>query len=497
MVKPDGIGTNVRSKAAKGIRWIGIQRLSTQSSLFLVVLLLARQLGPDEFGLAAIAFAYAGLLQLFVDQGLGDAIVQRERIDQSDLSTAFWFSSALGTVLCCLGCLLAPIAGRVIGDPSIVPIIRILSLNFLVSAMGSIPEAILKRGLGFDAIAKANIVSAVLSGGCAVTLAFSGGGVWSLVGQQVMSVASRALMYWRHSKWLPNLRFRLETLRWMAKYGWNIVGINIVNFGTRYGDQLLVGYYVGTTQLGSYSFARKINQAILSLTAGIPNAIAFPAFSRLGEDAGIRIGVFLEAVRLTSSLTGLVFALVCGSSYQLVEVVFGEKWIESGPILCVLAVIGFHQGVFVLNHALLKAAGYPNWSFRLVCVNASVNVIFVWFAAPHGALAVVVAALLRASVLSSLPLLVLKSKLGLSIKDWRGSVRGSVLGFVVCVLSGWAYGLLDNPLDHGAVDLLIRLGIGVAAYLGGFYVFDRNGFSDIYQQVWKLVFNIRMKKRSV
>ena len=280
---------NLRQKAVKGVVWSAIQSWGRQAIAFIVFALLARLLAPEVFGLVALAGVFLAFTQVFLDQGFADAIIQRQQLDPEHLDTAFWTNLCIGLLLTLLGIAVAGLVADLFNQPQLTPIIRWLSLSFLLRALSAVQDAIFRRNLAFKALAVRSLMAVFAGGLVGVTMAFMGFGVWSLVGQQLVDSLVQVIVLWLASDWRPRINFSAKHFKDLFSFGINVVGINILNFLNTRSDDFLIGYFLGSVALGYYSIAYRLLLIVAQLLIGVINGLAMPVFSRLqGEPEQLR-----------------------------------------------------------------------------------------------------------------------------------------------------------------------------------------------------------------
>lgn len=356
---------SLRERAERGIAWSTCENGGRQALSFVTYAALARLLGPETFGLVALASVYLALVQIFVKQGFWTAIVQRDVLDQEHLDAAFWINLGLSTAMCVLTVVLAPLIARLFRAPELSGVLGWLSLLFVIFALSSVPSALLTRDLAFRTLAVRTVLATALGGVVGVAMAFAGWGVWSLVGQQLASAVGGTLSLWLATGWRPRLRFSNKHARDLYGFSVGVLGNEVLWFLSQRSDQTVVGYEFGAIGLGPYSLASKIVQLIVESLSGPFEAVALPALSRLQSEPHKMKGAFygfVEVGALVSvpALTGL-FIL----APQLVLLAFGSQWTSAVPIVRILAVYAEVRIAFTFFHPLILAQGKPGMYFVL------------------------------------------------------------------------------------------------------------------------------------
>ncbi|WGV27607.1 MOP flippase family protein [Halotia branconii] len=395
--------SNLRQKAVKGLVWSAIESWGSQVISFGVFFLLARQLEPKAFGLVALASVFLSFIQLFVDQGLSTAIIQRQELEPEHLDTAFWTNIGISTLLLILSILCASLVADFFNQSALTPIIRWLSFSFLFSALSSVQQAIFQRKLAFKALA-IRTLSAVIAGGIVgVTMVFTGFGVWSLVGQQLANGLVQVFTLWGVSDWRPRFKFSAKHFQELFSFGINEVGFNVFNFFSRRGDDFLIGYFLGPIALGYYSVAYRILLVMTQLLISTTSKVALPTFSKIQHDPERMRRAFYSVTQLSSFIAFPMFLAVAALSPELIKAMFGSQWLPSVPVMRVLTFVGLLQSVSFFNNSVILALGKPSWRLGITVLNSVANVMSYILVVKWGIIAVASAFVIRAYLFSPIP----------------------------------------------------------------------------------------------
>ena len=279
---PAGVG--LREQAVSGMLWSAGSRLLTQVLDQVFTVVLVRMLAPRDFGLMAMSAVFTSLLNVFADMGLARAVVQREKIDEEYLSTAFWGNVASGFVMCGLALAGAAPIARLYDEPMAGAILAALSLRFLFAGGSATHVALLTRQMKFGALTTRAVVSTVVGGTVGVVLVLKGAGVWSLVGQALATSLSRAVLLWVATSWRPRRLFSWEKARDLWSFGGQLLGARIFSYVVKQSDNFLIARMLGPAMLGYYAFAYGLFLAPLIDISLIVGRVTLPAFSRLQRD---------------------------------------------------------------------------------------------------------------------------------------------------------------------------------------------------------------------
>lgn len=426
---------SLRQKAIKGVIWTAIQNWGSQVISFAVFLLLARLLEPKVFGLVALSSVFFAFMQVFIDQGLSEAIIQRQELDREHLDSAFWSNITIGLLLVGISVAGAGIIAALFKQPLLTPIIRWLSLSFLFSSLSSVQNALLSRELAFKTLAIRTLIATFAGGVVGVMMAFLGFGVWSLVGQQLTNGLVGVLVLWWSTDWRPGLKISLKHFKELFAYGINVVGINALNFLNRRSDDFLIGYFLGPVALGYYTVAYRILLIVTQLLVGTIQKTAMPVFSRLQQEPERLRQAFYNAIQLTSLVAFPVFLGLSALAPELVIVVFGERWAPSIPVMQILGLVGLLYAGFYYNGPVIMALGKPSWNLGLNCLQAVGNVVAFAIAVPWGIVAVAAACVIRSYVMSPITVWVVHKLLHINLTTYLSQYAAPLVASLTMVVT--------------------------------------------------------------
>jgi PST family polysaccharide transporter len=357
---------HLAGKALSGAGWTAIGIVGQRGLSLLSTIVLARLLPPSAYGLLGMALVFLAVAVTFRDLGTSAALIQRREFSNEIASTLFWMNVLLGLTGALLLLSLAPVAAAMYREPGVTSVLAVLAMFFLLTNLGAVHEAILRRAMAFGQLALIQLTSAMGSTICGIGLAFGGAGVWSLVGALLAESALSTMMLWMVASWLPAWRLRLADLRQISTYSINLVMSRFLLYVIRNADKALVGRYLGATVLGFYSLAHGLMMYPLHNVAWALVHVLFPAFSRLQDDDARFGRAYLRTVAVIATLS---FPLVLGmlaTADLLVLVCFGDAWLPMVPILRILAPAGMVQSASTTAGIVFTAKGRTDWLFRLV-----------------------------------------------------------------------------------------------------------------------------------
>ena len=470
---------NLRAKAINGVVWSATQTWGVRLISFAVMIALARLVAPEAFGLVAYASVFIAFAQIFVDQGFSDAIVQFPNLNRDHLDTAFWVSVIIGGCLSLVTVVAASGIAGIFREPQLVSVIKWLSPIFLLSALSSVQQSILRRALAFKALTIRSLAANLISGVIAVVMAFRGYGVWSLVAKLLVSAMVNALMLWQVSDWRPDFRISMQPFRELFLFGINILGGNFVDFLSVHSDDFLIGYFLGPIALGYYTLAYNLLIVTTDLLISVPNQVAFPLLSSLQGDSSSVKRAFGQVILLQSMLAFPIFLGIAALSSELILQLYGSQWVASIPVLTLLMLIGMVRSAMYIYSSVFRAAGKPSWRFWIYLLTAALNVIGFVLVVRLGIVAVAASYVIVSYLLMPLYFFMIRKLIGVSIRSHLRQYGPAVVSSLIMVAVLYA----GKQVLGESLVLPVRLGILVIMGAAAYFLTLRLTYQPAYQQI--------------
>ena len=456
---------NMRQKIIHGVMWSAAEKWSAQLASTLIFFLLARLLEAKSFGLIALANVFLSLMQILLDQGFAQAIVQREKLEPEHLDTAFWTSVLMGICFVLATLFGAHWVSRIYQEPNLTPITQLMSFSFLFAGLSSVQSAILQRHMQFKAFAVRSLVATIACGIVGIGAALSGLGVWSLVIKELVFGSTASLLLWLQSDWRPGLRFSVKHFRELFSFGINIIGFNCLNFLNQHSDDMLIGYFLGSVALGYYTIAYRLLMIMSQLFTNITTQVSLPTFSRIQHQPEKLRGMYYKITQATSLASVPVFITLAVLAPDLVQFFFGEQWMPSVPAMRVLALAGTLQTVYAFNGTVLLAMNKPFWRLALQFANAVSNLVIFVFVVHWGIVFVALGYVVQGYILFPFLLLMINRLLDINFKQYISQYFPSIVGTFVMAVSILAIQFLLNNALIEPLSMGISVLTGALAYL--------------------------------
>jgi PST family polysaccharide transporter len=429
-----------------------------------VFLVLARLLTPEAFGLVAMAAVFVALMEVFLDQGFAEAIIQRGELDRAHLDTAFWTNLAGGVLLTGLGVSCSGLVAAFFGEPELASVVRWLSLTFLFGSFRAVQFALLRRQLAFGRLAAVTVSAIIVGGVVGVGMALAGFGVWSLVGQQLSTRCVEALGMWLASSWRPRLNFSPQHAQELLLFGVNVLGLNTLTFVNVRVDDLLIGYFLGPVALGYYSVGYRLIRMLVQLVAGTVYTVAFPTFSKIRQQPERLRRAFFTTCQMAAVVAFPAFLGIAALAPEFVRAVFGGQWAPSSPVMRVLALVGMLEAILYFNSALLLAVGKPSWDLAVRTANTVANILAFMVAVRWGIVAVAAAYVVRGYLLSPASVATVRRAMDFAVTSYARLFAAPIVaasGMLAGVIAmKWLLGGYLGP----NLALAVYVGTGIMLY---------------------------------
>lgn len=461
--------------AAKALVWTALESFTLSGLSLISLLVFARLITKDDFGVVAIALAIVQLLSLPVDLLFHDALIQRADLEPIHVNSAFTFSVLLSAFFCGACWLFADVAAGVIGEPAVANPLRYMSLSLLGSGFGAVLVAMQRRKLEFRALAVRSVAGRAISAITAITMAALGAGLWALVVQQVLLVCLATLVLW----WLAEERPRFE-LRWAPTYELLRFGVlatagQLVAIAIPRTFMVLVGSYLGSESAGLISLTFRGVDMLRDLLAQAVGHVALPLLTRLRDDKNALFDAYNRSVGLTALVTFPLFVGLAACAEEVVVVAFGERWLTAAPYFSTVALMALATFTRMYGPALLQTLGMPGFdTIALIAQEACILVGMVWFGRMSTAHAMGVWA---GSLLLTMPIDMLLQRRMSGMGVLR-QLRGAGLPLLASLLMAAAVAAVKSVLPHGwppALRLLPMVASGGLCYLVLIALLDREG----------------------
>lgn len=379
---------NSRTRIIKSFLWKLMERCSVQIISFVVTIILARLLTPEEYGIVALITIFIALADVIADGGFNSALIQKKDANNDDFSTVLIFSMCIATLLYGVLYVSAPFIADFYAQPELSKVVRILGLSVFLYSFNSIQRAFVSKYMLFNKLFYCSFGSVVLSGIIGIYMAYVGYGVWALVAQTITNQLFTIIIMWFTVNWRPTLVFSREKFYALFSFGWKIFCTNFIITLFIKVRALVIGKMFTPSTLAYYDKGNQFPSLISDNVCGSIQAVLFPAFSEIQDDR-MRVKTMMRRAINTSCL--FMYPLMIGlivTAKPLVIVLLTDKWLDVVPFMQILCLSNIFRPITIPNGQAITALGYSNITLQLEVIRKVVDVIILCVSCYFGALAI-------------------------------------------------------------------------------------------------------------
>lgn len=356
------------------LKWVALSKVVQIGLQLISLTVLTRLLEPSQYGLMAMATVVTNFTLIIRELGTSAAIIQRKELDQTIKSTVFWLNMIMGTSIALIIVLGSPLIANLFNEVALVPVLLWLALSFPIASLGTAQQALLERESHFKKVASIEICAAAIALTVALVMAYQGFGVYSLVGQTLVSCGISTLLLWRSAHWRPSLLFAKSELRQLLGFSGNLTAFNLINYFSRNADAMIIGHYFAAAVLGAYSLAYRIMLFPLQSLTSVVSRSLYPIMSRKQDDPAQIKAMYLKVLTFIASITAPMMAGLAVLRDPFVAITFGAQWTLVPTILLWLAPTGFVQSLISTTGSVFMAHGKTKLLMKLGILSAFLQV---------------------------------------------------------------------------------------------------------------------------
>lgn len=417
--------------------WRFAERCGAQLVSFVVSIVLARILSPEDYGTIALVTVFTAILQVFVDSGLSTALIQKKDADELDFSSVFYFNFSMCLVLYAGMFIAAPYIAIFYEDMALTFIIRVLSLTIVISGVKGIQQAYVSRNMLFKRFFFSTIGGTIFSAILGIGLAYAGYGVWALVVQQLSNTMIDTLILWITVKWKPKKEFSWKRLRTLFSYGWKLLVSSLLDTVYNNLRNLIIGKMYSSSDLAYYNQGDKFPKIIVTNINTSIDSVLLPTMSNEQDDRNRIKSMTRRAIKTSTYVMAPLMMGLAFCAEPIVRIVLTDKWLPCVPFLRLFCISYMFWPVHTANLNAIKAVGRSDWFLKLEIIKMVVGLVFLLSSMGFGVMAMAYSLLLN-SILSQV------------INSWPNR---KLLG----------YGYLEQVRDF-APGILLAVGMGVCVY---------------------------------
>ena len=462
----------VNNKKSNSFYWNALEKFGNQGLQFIIGVILARILSPNDYGLVGILLVFIAISQIFVDSGFTKALIQKNDKSQNDLSTAFTFNLGIAIVLYAILWFSAPIIANFYNENALVNLLRTLSLILIINAFFSIPNTILTIDLEFKKIAAINSISVVISGSVSIYLAYKGYGVWSLVIQYLLRAFINLVLFSIKSKWTFKLYFSFTSFKVLFSFGSNLLLSSLLNVLIDKFSSLFIAKSISTKELGFYTRGIQFPDIAIGTLGSVLDTVLLPTLAKT-KDIAILKEQMTKIIRLLSLFTLPIVVILIILSKQIILLLLTDKWLPVVPIMQLFCISRFFTNLISVNTNLLYVLNKANLVLQQHYLKIIIRICLILIALPYGivyiALAEVISAIIHLIINTYYPGKLISLGTRTQVKIISPFI---IIGLIMYVALAYVNLLIDNNI----LNIISVTALGIILYVILLYFFRKSDF---------------------
>lgn len=475
---------SLKNKTIKGVGWSAADALLGQGVTFIVGLVLARLLSPDEYGLIGICLIFTTVLNGIVDSGFSNALIRKKDVTDEDYNTMFTTNMAISIVLYVLLFVSAPFVSDFFHRVELTALVRVTGLILFFNALSITQVTILTKNIDFKTKTKASLVSAIISGVIGIAMAFMGYGVWSLVAQQLSKQLLYTLCLWVLSKWWPKFTFYKDSFKYMWGFGWKLLASGILNNVWNQLYQVVIGRCYTSSTLGHYTRANEYASIFSSNLTSIVQRVSYPVLAEIQDDKERMVLGYRKVIKVTMFVTAVCMISLGAVSEPLIYTLIGSKWHEAATYLPLICISMSLYPLHAINLNILQVLGRSDIFLYLEILKKIVGIVPIVIGIFCGIYYMLLASILTGVI--SLYLNTWYTGKTLNYSFWKQLRDITPSYFTALVIAFAVYFLKYLSLPYYAV-LMLQIIVGIVACITISEIFKFDEYKELKTIVIKVV----------
>ncbi len=482
---------SLKQHTITGMVWSSIGKFGTLGISFLSNIILARILYPQDFGMIGMLYIFIAISQTFINGGLGSALIQRKEPTHIDYSTVFYWNLFFAVFFILILYFTSPLIAGFYEMDELKNILRVQSIILIINSFSLVPATYLQKNLRFKELSIRNIISALVGLLAAVSLAYAGFGVWSLVYSTLFAGVTNVILLWKMSSWRPTWEFSFESLKNLFSFGGLILLSALVETIYVNIQGLIIGKAFSATKLGYYTQARKLEEVPSASLSSIVNEVSFPVFSKLQDDRQTLKRGVQKSIKSVVYLNFPLMALLIVIAHPLFILLYTSKWEPAVPYFRILCLGSMLYTLNTVNTNVIKSLGKGNIYFILQFSKRLVGVVCILLSVRFGIEAMLWTIMALQYVFFLVNSAVNGKLIGYGFWKQIKDVIGSYLLTAVAGIVAY-FALHATPLNENLI-MIIQIIIFSLIYIGASAWFKMEGYLT-YKEILINVVKSKFKK---
>ena len=351
------MGEKLKDKTIKGVGWSTIDNVAQYGVTFVVSIVLARLLSPDDYGLLGLIAIFTAVCGTLINAGFTTALIRKKDATDDDYNTVFIVNLGMSLLLYGIIFFCSPLIADFFQREELVWLTRVSSLGMIVGALSLVQQTRLTKRIDFKSQTKITIVASISSGIIGIALALMKFGVWALVAQALSSQLIRTVLLWHVNKWIPQLNFSKKSFHELFGFGWKMMVSGVIDTVWKELNQFVVGKFYSPATLGQYTRAKHFSQLLSSNLTSVVQRVTYPVLSNIQDDKQRMVNAYRRIIKTTMFVTAISMFFLGAISEPLLYCLIGPKWHEAATYLPLICVVGSTYPLHAINLNMLQVQG--------------------------------------------------------------------------------------------------------------------------------------------
>jgi O-antigen/teichoic acid export membrane protein len=454
---------SLAERAFSGTLWTAAERLGVQLIQFAVIIVLARLLVPEDFGLVAMLMVIFAVSSVLVNGGFTEALIREREITEADKATAFWLNLIASVVLYGVIWVTAPAVAGFFEHPELVGLTRFMALSLIFLALTLVQQADLTHRLAFKRLGVVSVAAAAVTGAVAVTLALLGAGVWALAAKYVLMAACTSLFLWIANPWFPTQGISRDSVRRLFGFGSKLAASGLLNEVYQNVYKVVIGKFFAAATLGFYTQAQNFTNMASQSLVGVVQKVTYPLLAKTNDDPARLKRGYRKIIQVSSYV---IFPAMVGMALvaePLVLTLIGEKWRQTVPFLQILCVSGALHHLHSINLNLLKVVGRSDLFLKLEVIKKVNITIAIIIGLQFGIWGLLIGQVVSSYVALYINMYYTRHFIDYSIPEQLRDILGVLWLSAPMGVLVWLTGQIAPAIP--LLELALMVSVGVAAYV--------------------------------
>ena len=465
---------SLKKKTIGGFIWRFAERCGAQAVQFIVSIILARILSPTDYGTLALIAVFTNILSVFVQSGMGVALIQKKDADDLDYSTLFYFNVVMCVSLYLIMFITAPFIAKFYKIPELTIYTRVVSLTLIVSGVRGIQSAYVSKNMLFKKFFFSTIVGTILSAVVGISMAYKGFGVWALIAQELTNVTVDTIILWITVKWRPKWMFSFNRLKGLFSYGWKMLVAGLLDTGYLQLRNLIIGKVYSSSDLAYYSKALSFPQLLVTNVNSSIDSVLLPSMSSVQDSRETVKGMTRRALKTSTFIMGplLMGLAACGKS--VISILLTDKWLPSYPFMVVFCISYLFLPINTANLNAIKALGRSDIFLKLEIIKKTIGIIIIIATFKISVMAIALGSIVSTvinQVINSWPN---KKLMNYQYREQFKDVLPSLILSTIMFFGVYCVNFLNL---NSWITLIIQVPLGVLIYIGSAAFFKFEAFT--------------------